>query len=221
MQEHHLQRDILYKLVTNDALKFSELRPKNVDSNVITYHLQQLIKQKLIIKNDNGLYELTELGKVAGINIILSKKELLEQAHSILLMALRDGDSWLLRKRKAQPMFNKVGFVHGEPIAHEDALVTAKKEFIARTGLIADFYPRGFGYVRLVRGKNLESFVHFTLFEAVKYVGELQENMRNGINYWAKNPDFADSSMIPSMMGIVDAMNSAEMFYFDETYDIS
>ena len=59
MQEHHLQRDILYKLVTNDALKFSELRPKNVDSNVITYHLQQLIKQKLIVKNDNGLYELT------------------------------------------------------------------------------------------------------------------------------------------------------------------
>ncbi len=221
MQEHHLQRDLLYKLVTNDCLRFSELRPKNVDSNVITYHLQQLIKQKLVVKNDKGMYELTELGKVAGINITLSKKELLEQAHSILLMVLRDGDSWLLRQRKAQPMFDKVGFVHGEPVAHEDALVTAKNDFFKRTGLTADFQPKGFGYVHLMRGDKLESYVHFTLFEAEKYSGELIEHVRNGVNYWVKNPDFNDSSMIPSMPEMVEAIKSSGMFYFDESYDIS
>lgn len=221
MQEHHLQREILYKLVTNDALRFSELRPKNVDSNVATYHLQQLIKQKLVLKNEDGKYQLTELGKVAGINITLSKKELLEQAHSIILMALRDGDSWLLRRRKAQPMFDKVGFVHGEPVAHENTILTARREFHNRTGITADFYPRGFGYVRLVRGDNLESFVHFTMLEATKFSGELLESSRNGENFWVKNPNFTDNDMIPSMSDIVKSMEESKIFYFDETYDIT
>jgi DNA-binding HxlR family transcriptional regulator len=221
MQDHHLQKDILYKLVTNDSLRFSELRPKNIDSNVITYHLQQLIKQKLVTKTDSGQYALTELGKVAGINITLSKKELLEQAHSVILMALRDGDKWLLRKRKAQPMYDKVGFVHSEPTANEDSLVTAKKDFKSRTGLDANFEPKGFGYVKLIRGGNLESFIHFILFEATEYTGTLEEVLRNGVNYWQENPNFSSTEMIPSMSDMVKQMNKKDVFYFDKTYDIS
>lgn len=222
MQEHHLQRELLYKLVVNDALRFSELRPKQIDSNVVTYHLQQLIKEKLIIKNDEGKYQLTELGKVAGINITLTKKELLEQAHSIILMCVRDGDSWLLRRRKAQPMYDRVGFVHSEPIAGTPALETATEDFESRTGLRAKFKPRGFGYIRLVRGEALESFVHFSFFEATEWSGELLATSRNGENFWAKSPDFHSPEMIPSMADFVEVMESSkEPFYLDKTYDTS
>jgi len=220
MQDHHIQKDILYKLITSDGARFSELRPKNVDSNVITYHLKQLMAQKLITKADDGRYTLTELGKVKGINITLSKKELLEQAHSIILMVLRDGDKWLLRKRKAQPMYDKIGFVHSEPIASTPVIETAKNEFLCRTGLTADFSPRGFGYIRLMRGDNLESFVHFTLLEAKTYSGKLQEHARNGENLWIENPDFQSSEMIPSMQSFVNQLDSPGIFYLDETYDI-
>jgi hypothetical protein len=222
MQEHHIQRNILHKLVLQDKARFADIKPSGVDSNVFTYHLKQLMKEKLVIKLDDGTYSLTPLGRVAGINVTLSKKELLEQAHSILLMSLRtEKEGWLLRKRLAQPMYEKVGFVHAEPVAHEPALKTASETFTLRTGLTADFKVAGTGYVRLFHGDDLESFTHFTLLTADSYSGVLAPIMRNGENYWGKDPDFADTAMIPSMPDLVKMITSStEIFYADLTYQV-
>ena len=220
MQEHHIQKQILHLLVLSDNKRFAELRPSKTDSNVFTYHLKQLIKEKLVIKNANGTYCLTPLGRVAGINITLSKKELLEQAHSILLLALITKEGWLLRKRLAQPMYERVGFVHSEPLAHEPALMTAIRDFKERTGLTADFKPAGSGYVRLYSGEDLESFTHFTLFKASSCTGTLEPLMRNGQNFWVKDPDFTDPFMIPSMPDIARLLQSNEIFCTDLTYQI-
>jgi hypothetical protein len=223
MQEHHIQRDILYKLVLSDHARFADLRPKSLDSNVFTYHLKQLIKEKLVVKDDDGLYSLTPLGRVAGINITLSKKELLEQAHSVLLMCLKTKEEgWLLRKRLAQPMYHKLGFVHSEPKAHEDALKTAANDFKERTGLTCSFKPAGFGYVRLYSGEDLESFVHFILLCADNYEGELEPISRNGENIWIKDPNFKAENMIPSMYDMVQLMDSSKSpFYADLNYQLN
>lgn len=222
MQEHHIQKDILHSLVLGENLRFADLRPKVIDSNIFTYHLKQLIKDKLVAKNDDGTYCLTPLGRVAGINVTLSKKELLEQAHSILLMSLRTKeDGWLLRRRFAQPMFEKVGFVHGEPVAEEPAAETAIKTFQDRTGLTANFKPAGSGYVRLFKGSDLESFTHFQFFTADSYSGELIPKMRNGENYWSKNPDFESNEMIPSMSDLVRLISESDnLFYADLNYQV-
>lgn len=223
MQEHHIQREILYKLVLSDTARFAELRPKELDSNVFTYHLKQLIKEKLVSKTEAGLYSLTPLGRVAGINITLSKKELLEQAHSVLLMVLRtDKEGWLLRRRLAQPMYGKVGFTHSEPVAADDALHTARNDFQERTGLLCDFKPAGFGYVRLFDDKDLESFVHFNLFFADAYQGTLQARTRNGENFWVKQPDFTAPDMIPSMSDLVKLLEAHDgtPFYADLRYQV-
>lgn len=222
MQEHHLQKDILYRLVLSDSARFADLRPRHVDSNVFTYHLKQLIKEKLVIKTDDGLYSLTPLGRVAGINVTLSKKELLEQAHSVMLLCLRtEEDGWLLRKRLAQPMFEKIGFTHAEPKGNEKITVTAKQTFMDRTGLSCNFQIKGTGYVKLFRGNDQESFVHFTLLFADSYSGKLVHVARNGENIWLKEPDFKDSSMIPSMHDLVQSIDATDgIFYADLSYQI-
>ena len=151
----------------------------------------------------------------------LRGKELLEQAHSIILMCLRTKEEgWLLRKRIAQPMYGKVGFVHAEPIANETVLETAAKTFTARTGLVADFEPAGSGYVKLLSGEALESFTHFTLFTANSYTGTLEKKLRNGENYWDKDPDFSDPLMIPSMPDLVNLLKKDEVFYVDLSYQV-
>lgn len=220
MQEHHLQKEILYKLILSDHLRFAELRPKELDSNIFTYHLKQLMKEKLVSKDGEGFYSLTPLGRIAGINITLSKKELLEQAHSVLLMCLRTKEEgWLLRRRLAQPMYKKVGFTHAEPVAHEDSLISAQKTFLERTGLQCDFKPRGFGYVKLYKGEELESYVHFTLFYADSYNGTLITKSRNGENFWVQEPDFDTHEMIPSMYDLVQNLNeNNQPFYADLRY---
>lgn len=223
MQEHHIQKNILHKLVLSDHARFADIKPKGVDSNTFTYHLKQLIKDKLVVKQDDGTYTLTSLGRVAGINVKLNKKEMLEQAHSILLMCLRtEQDGWLLRKRLAQPMYHKAGFVHAEPLPNEPITLTAQRVFEERTGLHADFAPAGCGYVRLLRGDDLESFTHFTLLTSTSYTGELASVRRNGENYWENHPDFNGENMIPSMPDMVRLLDTSggQLFFADLSYQV-
>jgi len=216
MLDHHLQKDILIKLVVCESARFAELKPKNIDGNLFTYHLQQLIRQKYVKKNDDGSYCLTPQGKALGINSQLSPKEYLEQAHDILLLAVKKDNTWLLRRRLAQPMFGRYGFVHGEPIASESVTETATKILQQKTGLKAVFTPRGTGYVRIFLDNELESFTSFTLLEAKEITGKLLPKVGNGENAWLKNPDFSGDDMVPSMASLAAQLESNDPLFFSE-----
>lgn len=223
MVEHHIQRDILYKLVTSPSARFAELKPKEVDGNIFTYHLRQLIKNKYVEKHDDGSYRLTSLGKNVGINIQLKAKELLEQAHSIFLIIIRnDQGEWLLRKRLAHPMYGKFGFVHGEPEARKTIAEAANDALKQRTGLTARFNTVGHGYITFMLDNEVESFTHCTFLETEELTGELISATGNGENHWLKNPDFSGPDMIPSMPDIIAAMNKQDdCFYVELTYQLS
>jgi hypothetical protein len=223
MVEHHIQKDILYKLVTSPSARFAELKPKTLDGNIFTYHLQQLIKNKYVEKQEDGSYHLTSLGKNLGINIQLKAKELLEQAHSVFLLIIRNekGD-WLLRKRLAHPMYGKYGFVHGEPVARLTLQEAAAAALQQRTGLTAMFKPIGHGYIKFMLDDEVESFTHCTFLEGSELTGELIKETGNGENTWLSNPDFNGADMIPSMMDIVSAMETQnDCFFVELTYQIT
>jgi hypothetical protein len=220
MLDHHLQKQMLYTLVTSESARFADIRPKTVDSNVATYHLRQLVKQGFVEKRANGRYYLTPEGKIAGTTITLGRKESLSQAHSVFFLALQnDKGAWLLRKRLAQPMYGKSGFVHGEPIAMEPIAETAQKILKEKTGLSATFSPRGSGYVTLLEGKAHQSFIHFTLLVGNDIKGKLIERVGNGENYWYDG-DFSEDFLIPSMKPLIDKLGSPEQFFTELTYQI-
>jgi len=219
MIEHHIQRRILHALVKTDTARFTDIRPKNLDTNIVTYHLKQLIKQGYVKKNPDGRYCLTNKGKVIGTTIMMSKEDAFFEAHTVLLMALQnDSGQWLLRKRLAQPMFGWSGFVHGEPIAGQAIADTARQIFKDKTGLDAEFSPRSSGYVTFMDGDTHQSFIHFTLLYANKFSGDLLPKVGNGENYWYSG-DFSDEKMLPSMKPLVDALNSDKNHtFFELTY---
>lgn len=221
MLEHHLQREILYTLVTNPSVRYSKLKPEGIDGNIFTYHLQQLIKQKLVVKRADGSYSLTALGKAAGINSNQTMTDILMQAHSILLMAARNhnGD-YLLRKRLAHPVYGKSGFVHGEPVAEEAIELTAARIFKTKTGMDVSFKPRGSGYIRIFRENDIESFTHFTILSADGVEGEPIQTSKTGENSWVRNADFRDESMIPSMHDLVSRLEKPDFFFCDLTYNL-
>ena len=217
--EHHLQKEIINRLVHAEHLRFSELKPTSVDGNVFTYHLHQLLKGMLVVKRDDGSYELTGKGKALGITNTLSKDQLLSQAHSILLLAVKSGDEWLLRRRLVQPIYGKWGFIHGEPVAGELTAQTASAILERRTGLKTSFTPKGTGYIRLFNGSELESFTHFTLFETTVLKRSIIESDTSGENRWFKQADILDSSvMISSMADLMAAMSEDEFFFRDLSY---
>lgn len=220
MLEHHIQKDILARLVKSEAARYSELKPKTIDGNIFTYHLQQLIKNKYVEKCEDGAYKLTSAGKAVGINSDLSHKELLEQAHPILLIVVRQGDRWLLRKRLAQPAYGMVGFVHAEPLLTENISETAARVLTQRTGLTAVCVPKGSGYIRILRDGEMESFTQFTLLEARDIKGAMTQTKPTGENIWFENPNFTDASMLPSMHDLVQKIEEPGFFFAELEYDI-
>lgn len=221
MIDHHLQKDILKKLVECESASFSELKPSDVEGNIFTYHLQQLVKQKVISKLDDGNYTLTAKGKALGINSALTGDEVLQQAHSVLFMVLEDPEKgWLLRRRLAQPVYGKLGFVHGEPIFTESVEITASQIFKTKTNLDAEFKVHGSGYVRMTRGEALESFTHFTLLHAHSYEGELVEKLGKGENVWLKESELSDVDLIPSVVPLIEQINANGQFFLDLDYDL-
>lgn len=220
MPEHHIQRAILYKLVTSPFARFAELKPKNIDGNIFTYHLKQLIRQKLVEKSANGTYSLTPAGKAVGIHIELDSKALIEQAHSILLICAEKDGKWLLRKRLAHPMYGRMGFVHGEPVAGEPIAESANRALKQRTNLEADFTPVGGGYIRIFQKGDLESFTHFTALKAENFRGSLEAKVGNGENIWLENPNFKAPEMIPSMFDIVQELKKPHLFFVELEYQL-
>lgn len=221
MLEHHLQKDILDKLVKCPPARFADLKPTNVEGNIFTYHLQQLIKQGIVSKSEDGTYCLTAQGKALGINNKLKSVDFHQQAHSILLLMVRDDDgAWLLRKRLVHPMYGKTGFIHGEPKVHENITDTADKTLLRRTGLSAEFIVAGSGYIRIFQNEELESFTHFTLLQGMVRSGTLIESDATGENRWEANPDFTADYYIPSMRDLAQKSSRADCFFTELTYQL-
>lgn len=207
--------------MTHPQARFADLKPKNLDNNIFTYHLHQLMTQKLVIKNDDGLYELTSHGKFASIDTIYSPHEILELAYDILLLVVKDEDGrWLLRRRLSDPLFGLWGFAHAEPTAYEHTPETATRVLLEKTGLSATFTVKGSGYFRVKKGDDLESFTHFTLLCSHNVSGDLLESQGNGDNAWFENPDFSDKSMIPSTAKLAALSQKPNHFFIEMDYDI-
>lgn len=221
MPSHHIQKTILQKLVESNQARFSELRPKKIDGNIFTYHLKALIKQKLVQKNADGSYCLTNEGKLAGIHNSTSKAVKLAQAHSIILISAEDNGKWLLRKRLVQPMFGKIGFMHGEPQADESVWDCATRILKYRTDLTAEFRVRGSGFITLTNKGKLESYSNFTLLSAHNLKGDLRPKDHHGENFWLDNPDFTNTDMIPSMAALTQLLhaNNDQIFFADLEFD--
>ncbi len=221
MIHHHIQKHILEHLTTHPQAHFAQMRPKDLENNIYTYHLHQLMKEKLVRKLDDGTYELTSHGKFAAIDISHRPREILEMAFSTLLLAVKNKEGqWLLRKRLSEPLIGQYGFVHGEPTAEKPITTTAQDVLKEKTGLSADFTPKGSGYIRFHKNGELESFTHFTLLYTDNATGTLLPNVGNGENIWVDNPDFSSPDMIKSMPDIVSRLNSSEHFFAELTYDL-
>ncbi len=222
MLTHNIQRKIIRSLSLHQSLAFAELRPKGVESNAFTYHLRTLVKEGYLQKLDNGTYELTAMGKMLGINSHLTPQEWLSQAHAVVFVVVQDSTHRLLvRRRKAQPMYGHVGFLHFEPIAEEDTLITAHKICQDKVGIDATFEPRGFGYARFFRDHTLHSFTTFMVVGADDFAGDITVQTETGHSYWADESELRNEPLLlPTMVPIIEKLQKPDLFYLDMRFEV-
>jgi hypothetical protein len=215
---HHIQKKIILTLTRKENARFAELRPKEIDGNIFTYHLKQLIADKLVQKTEDGNYKLTQKGKLSGINIQLSSKDELEQAHSVLFLAVQNSSGkWLLRKRLVHPAFGRIGFLHCEPTANENILTTAKRMLKERANLDGTFIVKGSGYIKLFRDGELESFTQFTMLYAKNATGKISSPGDSGQNFWYNgNFNEDEQEFFTNMPELMKSLQNSKGLFFKE-----
>ena len=214
---HHIQRSILDILSTAQSSRYSDVKPDDIDGNIFTYHLRQLISQQLITKNEDGSYALTEKGK----NYIVHRYENpLLQAHSIFLIVIKKDNKWLLRERLVQPLLGMSGFIHGEPLANKPLLQTAAHRLQEKTGLNVPLAIHSSGLIRIMRGEVCESFSH-----AIIIFGETNEDAsidtdNTGRQLWVTEDELSSTTILPSCSDLIERIKKDNRSTFDLTYSL-
>lgn len=219
MLDHHIQRSIVYRLALSEGMRFSDLKPGELENKLFTYHLHKVMSAGYVTKNDDGIYMLTPEGRRLGIRVLNSSQDLIDRADSVLFLVIRrkrDG-AWLLYRRKAHPLINRQGFMHCHPDAIERTTVTAQRVVHDTTGLGCEFKVLGGGYFRVYDGDRLESFTHFSLLVADDVEGNLQPDDDLAEYFWATDPDFNSEAMLPNMATLVELYIAGEPFFIEKT----
>lgn len=223
MIEHHIQRSIVNRLTVSDDIRFSDLKPDDMDNNAFMYHLQKLIKAGLVHKGAGGGYELTEEGRRLGRRLADPSYSLATKPHSVLFLLVRrssDG-AWLLYKRKTHPLKGMTGFMHASPTADYAAAENAERELLEKTGLSGSFSPLGGGFFRIYRSGELESYTQFTLLVCEDATGSLVGENDAAHYWWEPKPDFKSLDMLPNMAILKELYDKGQVFFIDQALQLS
>jgi 8-oxo-dGTP pyrophosphatase MutT (NUDIX family) len=133
--EHHIQRTIVDRLMHAEQLRFSDLKPTGMESNIFMYHLKQLLKDGYVERTDGG-YRLAAKGLSYVDELSNENQRPRPQPKLINIIALTDGaGKWLLAERKVQPYIGMRMFPSGKRHRGETSAEHATRELHEKTGL--------------------------------------------------------------------------------------
>ncbi|MBA3678803.1 NUDIX domain-containing protein [Candidatus Saccharibacteria bacterium] len=217
---HVIQKEILASLITHKYLRFSKLKPKNIESNHFMYHLKSLMREGLVVKNEEGLYLLSSEGKQMADNLSLETYKPRKQPNIVTLITCQnEKGQWLVYKRARQPLLDQVGFVYGKLHLGETIAEAAHRELKEKTGLQCELSHTGDGYITIYEGSEPVSQILFHLFYGKNPYGEIVDSKKPGQAFWAWQEEFDHEPFMASMPELAQlAKESKERFFVELVY---
>ena len=211
--KHHIQRSIVGYLLTHEYARFRDLRPKNVDTNLFSYHLKLLMKQEYIVKNEQG-YTLGPKGLRHVDRVRGDDMRVRTQPKIITMLLIQEGyGKVLLQKRTKQPYINTWTLPYGK-LHIDDASVLDAARREANEKLAYDPHKLrhvGDCYIRVKDGETIESttLAHIVRFEtdAIRPTDTLQ---------WVEPLDLLKLKLAPAVEQIVTRSFFGDEFFFEE-----
>lgn len=210
---HHIQKDIIDVLLYTEVARFRDLRPKNVDTNLFTYHLQSVIKAGIVQKVEGG-YTLTTKG-LSYVDRLSTQNKVIRMQPKIITMLLiqnSDGDV-LLQRRAKQPYINAwtlpYGKVHIDDVSIEAA---GQREALEKLGLHNQpLSHSGIAYIRVLDGDQVLSTTtaHICTFNRDDIV--MNDDLR-----WARPHKLSQLHLAPAVEEIVARGFFRDPFFFEE-----
>jgi len=196
-QLHYLQMHILKKLLFSPALKFSELKPsEDIENNQLSFHIDQLMKDKLIDKKDNS-YFLTAKGKEFANRMstenLMIKKQAKIGCIQCCIRNINGYNEFLCYTRLKHPFYGSQGYASGKVNYGERTADSVQRELKEETNL--DGTPTLFMIehhrVYNKETKELLEDKFFFFYRFINPTGELLSN-EEGKFEWIKEEDLAD-----------------------------
>lgn len=228
---HEYQMSILKELLFNPESRFSKLNKINIPNEHFSFHINRLLAEELIIK-ENGKYSLSIKGKEFA-NRMDTESLVLERQGKlcIAIHAVRINKGvteYLMQKRLKEPMYGWYGSHSGKIRWGETPLECAKREFLEETGLSGEFTLKGIVHYHVRLAKTDENGTqtstelsvledkYFWVYKVENTSGILIEKIDGGENMWMTEKEFRKlPNVFESMDNIKSVLDSNEMVYID------
>ncbi len=211
---HHIQKHILSVLTHNKTARFSQLRPPRTDSNLFSYHLKSLLKEKLVEKISEG-YTLSAKGLALVDRLSMSSFEPRVQPKIITMaVILNNKGEVLMQQRKKQPFINKLTLPSGKLHLEDDSILkAAQREVDEKTGLkISNLKHVGDFYITVKRDKETISSVLAHLF-----LSKLKNKPSLPLgSEWRKVDNLNSKDLAPAIEKIIKSVANGATDVFEE-----
>lgn len=217
---HPIRQDILRRLILNSKLRFSRLKPEDIESNHFIYYLKQLMNEGLVVKED-GLYTLTNEGKHLASIVSLDSLTPRLQPKIMTAPVLYDNGKVLVHRRSCEPYIGSISLVNGKLHYGELVADAAHRELQEKTGLQADLRHAGEVYLSYTeQGESLNHLLSH-VFVGESYSGELTSTEHSEPMWMGedelKNMDY----VLPGTVEILDLIRQSQddFFFAEYVYD--
>ncbi len=202
---HHIQRAILRNLMRGDSLRYRDIKPAGVESNLFAYHLKALMQEGYVEQAADKQYSLTADGKRYVDTLSPESLKPRLQPKIVILLAVRDRlGRWLLMRRKVQPLLGQVGLPYGKLHLGETIHEATHRELFEKTGLKSELKHVGDGYVTIEENGAPVSEIFFHLFRGTAQTDKLHGNHMAGEIFWSDlAPDWGNDQYLKSMPDIM------------------
>ncbi len=207
---HHVQAHIIEVLTFQEFARFRDMRPPRVDTNLYSYHLKALQKEKFLQKTDRG-YTLSSKGLSYVDGLSFDNRNLRKQPKLVAIFALQNSKGeWLMSQRLIQPYIGQFMLPSGKQHYGESPQEHIRRELTEQLGTVPDVELCGFTDVRIQKDNEVITHVRGEVYTGL-YEGPLPPDSRKfSYHFMAKD----HPTMVAKTTEIINAIQSEKRPFY-------
>ena len=216
---HPFKQHILKELTTSEKRRFSQLKPKAIESNLFVYHLKSLVSEGYVKKLEES-YQLTALGKRYVDKLSLRNFQPRFQPKIVTVIICKNSkEEYLLCHSSRQPFFGKLCFPYGKIHFGETLKAGAARELKEKTGLSAQITHRADAYLTVYENEELVTHMLCHIFLVAHCKGELKPHSSHPGEFcasWQKITKENRANFIPGFLNFFELVKTNKALFFKE-----
>jgi 8-oxo-dGTP pyrophosphatase MutT (NUDIX family) len=213
-----VKKDILFRLIYSEGLRYRDLKPDDTDPKLFTYHLKKLIEEGLIEKT--GIYyHLTYKGMFFTEKYRWTDKEFAPQPRVHVLVAIKTEDKFVMIKRARQSYLGYIDFPGGKAELNENTKQSAKRWLAEHTGYNSKIRLCAIVQVRNIYKGNILDNKLFTIYkgENAKKVSDVISD-KGEVVLLTEDEIRKEKKVFPDVFPIIDNFTDKKIRYYDFIY---